>query len=100
MISNPVPWPNGNKVACAITFDIDTDSILHLEHGDNAPTMLSTMTWLKYDVIAIPRILEMYKTLRDQADIFLSGLVHGTLPGARRNDPGRRARDRGAWLSA
>ena len=32
MISNPVPWPNGNKVACAITFDIDTDSIL-LCHG-------------------------------------------------------------------
>ena len=61
MISNPVPWPNGNKVACAITFDIDTDSILHLEHRDNAPTMLSTMTWLKYDVVAIPRILEMYK---------------------------------------
>ena len=32
MIKNPVPWPNGAKVACAITFDIDTDSILHLEH--------------------------------------------------------------------
>jgi len=61
MISNPVPWPNGNKVACAITFDVDTDSILHLDHRDNAPTMLSTMTWLKYDVVAIPRILEMYK---------------------------------------
>ena len=26
MISNPVPWPNGNKVACAITFDVDTDN--------------------------------------------------------------------------
>ena len=61
MINNPVPWPNGNKVACAITFDVDTDSILHLDHRDNAPTMLSTMTWLKYDVVAIPRILEMYK---------------------------------------
>ena len=38
MIKNPVPWPNGAKVACAITFDIDTDSILHLEHRENAPT--------------------------------------------------------------
>ncbi|MBT4887984.1 MAG: polysaccharide deacetylase [Rhodospirillales bacterium] len=61
MISNPVPWPNGNKVACAITFDIDTDSILHLEHRENAPTKLSAMSWLKYDEIAIPRILDMYK---------------------------------------
>ena len=38
MISNPVPWPNGARVACAITFDIDTDSILHLEHREKAPT--------------------------------------------------------------
>jgi peptidoglycan-N-acetylglucosamine deacetylase len=61
MISNPVPWPNGAKVACAITFDIDTDSILHLKHRERALTMLSTMSWLKYDEIAIPRILELYK---------------------------------------
>tara|TARA_B100000676_G_scaffold172723_1_gene169774 strand:+ start:152 stop:1057 length:906 start_codon:yes stop_codon:yes gene_type:complete len=61
MISNPVPWPDGAKCACAITFDIDTDSILHLEHRERAPTMLSTMSWLKYDEIAIPRILEVYK---------------------------------------
>ncbi len=60
MISNPVPWPNGAKVACAITFDIDTDSILHLEHRERAPTMLSTMSWLKYDEVAIPRLVELY----------------------------------------
>ena len=60
MIKNPVPWPNGAKVACAITFDIDTDSILHLEHREKAPEMLATMSWLKYDTVAIPRILEMY----------------------------------------
>ena len=61
MIANPIPWPNGAKVACAITFDIDTDSILHLEHRENAPTKVSTMSWLKYDEVAIPRILEMYR---------------------------------------
>jgi hypothetical protein len=61
MIANPVPWPNGARCACAITFDIDTDSILHLEHGNRAPTMLSTMSWLKYDEVAVPRILEMYR---------------------------------------
>ena len=61
MISNPVPWPNGARCACAITFDIDTDSILHLEHHERASTMVSTNSWLKYDEIAIPRILEMYR---------------------------------------
>ena len=61
MISNPVPWPNGNKVACAITFDVDTDSTIHLGFRDNAPNMLATTSLVKYDEIAIPRILDMYK---------------------------------------
>ncbi len=32
MIDNPVPWPNGARCAAAFTFDMDADSILHLEH--------------------------------------------------------------------
>ena len=61
MIRNPVPWPDGAKCAAAITFDIDTDSILHLEHRERADTMLSSLSWLKYDEVAIPRILDMYR---------------------------------------
>ena len=61
MIKNPVPWPDGAKCAAAITFDIDTDSILHLEHRERADTMLSSLSWLKYDEIAVPRILDMYR---------------------------------------
>ena len=41
MIKNPVPLPHGAKVACAITFDIDTDSILHLEHRERALDMMA-----------------------------------------------------------
>ena len=61
MIRNPVPWPDGAKCAAAITFDIDTDSILHLEHRERADTMLSSLSWLKYDEVAVPRILDMYR---------------------------------------
>lgn len=61
MITNPVPWPNGAKCAVAITFDMDTDSILHLAHPDSADTKISTASWLKYDEVAIPRILNLYK---------------------------------------
>src|SRR5262245_62468144 len=32
MIRRPVPWPNGAKVAVAITFDMDADSLVHLAH--------------------------------------------------------------------
>ena len=31
LIDNPVPWPDRARCAVAITFDIDTDSILHLD---------------------------------------------------------------------
>ena len=60
MIKNPVPWPNGAKCAAAITFDIDTDSAFHLAFGEQAGNKLGSMSELKYDEIAIPRILDMY----------------------------------------
>ena len=41
LIDNAVPWPCGARCAVAITFDIDTDSILHLDFPDNAENMLS-----------------------------------------------------------
>jgi len=61
LISNPVPWPNGKKCAVAITFDMDSDSILHLAHPDSADNKVTTMSWLNYDQVAIPRILDLYK---------------------------------------
>ena len=33
MIQNPIPWPGGAKVAVAITFDMDADSLIHIEKG-------------------------------------------------------------------
>ena len=61
LIKDPVPWPNGARCAVAITFDIDTDSILHLEYPDRAKDLIATNSWLKYDEIAIPRILDIYR---------------------------------------
>ncbi|MDQ0217404.1 polysaccharide deacetylase [Peribacillus cavernae] len=61
MIKNPIKWPNGAKCAVAITFDMDSDSILHLAHPESADTRVSTLSWLKYDEIAVQRILDMYK---------------------------------------
>src|SRR5512144_2194627 len=43
LIANPMPWPNGARCAVAITFDIDTDSFLHLEQGEQAPKILSAL---------------------------------------------------------
>jgi peptidoglycan/xylan/chitin deacetylase (PgdA/CDA1 family) len=61
LIERPVPWPNGAKCAVAFTFDIDTDSFLHLGFGERAPDMVATNSWLRYDEIAVPRILRIYE---------------------------------------
>ena len=62
-IKNPPPWPGGARCAVAVTFDIDTDSLIHLEHRDRAPDLVATTSWLRYDEIAVPRILELYRRL-------------------------------------
>lgn len=62
MISNPVPWPNGAKCAACITFDMDADSILHLEHPGDSIKRVSALSMLRYGPeVAVPRILETYK---------------------------------------
>lgn len=62
MIRNPVPWPHGAKVACAITFDMDADSLVHLEHPRDSDTRVSTISMLHYGPkVGVPRILDAYR---------------------------------------
>jgi peptidoglycan/xylan/chitin deacetylase (PgdA/CDA1 family) len=62
MIRQPVPWPNGAKVAVAITFDMDADSLVHIEHPQDSITRVSTISMLKYGPqVGVPRILEGYR---------------------------------------
>ena len=62
MIRRPVPWPNGAKVAVAITFDVDGDSSLHLAFPQNAINRVSTLSMFRYGPeVSVPRILDTYK---------------------------------------
>ena len=61
MIENPVPWPNGAKCAASFTFDIDTDSFLHVMFGDSMPDKVATTSWTRYDEIAVPRLLKIFR---------------------------------------
>jgi peptidoglycan/xylan/chitin deacetylase (PgdA/CDA1 family) len=72
MINNPVPWPDGAKCAACITFDMDADSILHLEHPSDSLSRVSAMSMLRYGPeIAVPRILETYKRLGIRQTFFV-----------------------------
>src|SRR5687767_13777899 len=62
MIRRPVPWPSGARVAVAITFDMDADSLIHIEHPSDSITRVSTISMLKYGPeVGVPRILEGYR---------------------------------------
>jgi peptidoglycan-N-acetylglucosamine deacetylase len=72
MIKNPIQWPNGAKCAVAITFDMDADSILHLEYPDNSIDKISALSMLRYGPeVAIPRILDTYKQFDIQQTFFV-----------------------------
>src|SRR5690625_4875536 len=40
---------------------MDSDSILHLDYPDSADNRITTFSWLQYDKVAIPRILDIFK---------------------------------------
>ncbi len=72
MIANPVPWPNGAKVACCLTFDMDSDSLIHVDHPKDGYKRTSAISMLQYGPhVAIPRILETYKRLGIQQTFFI-----------------------------
>ena len=74
MIRNPIPWPNGAKCACAITFDMDADSLIHISRPSDAHDRLYPITMGKYGpTVAIPRILETYRRLGLTQSFFIPG---------------------------
>jgi peptidoglycan-N-acetylglucosamine deacetylase len=83
VIANPIPWPNGARCACAVTFDMDADSLVHLAHPQKSPTMISTTSMLRYGPqIAVPRILDTYRRLGLKQSFFVPGWCVEQYPAA------------------
>ncbi len=81
MISNPVPWPNGAKCACCVTFDMDADSLIHLDHPLDGYKRASAISMLQYGPqVAIPRILETYRRLGIRQTFFIPAWCMETYP--------------------
>ena len=72
MIQNPIPWPNGAKCACAITFDIDADSLIHVARPSDSHHRLYPISMGKYGPdVAVPRILDTYERLGIKQSFFV-----------------------------
>lgn len=74
MILNPIPWPNGAKCACAITFDMDADSLIHIARPEDSHDRLYPISMGRYGpTVAIPRILETYRKFGLKQSFFVPG---------------------------
>jgi len=73
MIENPIQWPNGARCAVAITFDMDTDCLLHYAHRHTADTLIGTASLLRYDLVGVPRILKIFKQYDLKQTFFVPG---------------------------
>jgi peptidoglycan/xylan/chitin deacetylase (PgdA/CDA1 family) len=83
MISNPIPWPNGARCACVISFDMDADSLIHIACPSDSYDRLYPVSMGRYGPqVAVPRILETYRRLGIKQSFFIPGWCIETYPDA------------------
>jgi peptidoglycan-N-acetylglucosamine deacetylase len=81
MIANSIPWPDGARCACAITFDIDADSLIHIARPTDGFDRLHPITMGRYGpTVAVPRILETYRRLGLTQTFFMPSWCMETYP--------------------
>jgi peptidoglycan/xylan/chitin deacetylase (PgdA/CDA1 family) len=68
-----IAWPDGARCAAAVTFDVDCDSILHLDRPTQGYRRVGTQSWLRYDEVAVPAILDLYERLGLKQTFFVPG---------------------------
>lgn len=83
LIDNPPPWPGNARCAVAFTFDMDAESLLHLNHGARAGSMLGTSSALRYGPrIAVPRLVEIARHTGIKLTAYVPGWCVETYPEA------------------
>jgi peptidoglycan-N-acetylglucosamine deacetylase len=83
MIDNPVPWPNGARCAVAFTFDMDAESLIHVNFRDTAPDRVAQASMLRYGPqIAVPRILKIFRRYGLRQSFFIPGWCAEAYPAA------------------
>ena len=68
-----IPWPNGARCAVNLSWDVDVDSMLHVEHSDCGFEQYEALSWLRYDEVAVPNIVQACADLGIRGTFFLPG---------------------------
>ncbi|HEY9648425.1 MAG TPA: polysaccharide deacetylase [Chroococcidiopsis sp.] len=75
-----IEWPDGNRCAVALSFDVDGESGMLQADPQNADR-LSVMSWARYGPkVGAPRILDMLKEKGVQASFFVPGYTAELYP--------------------
>ena len=83
MIDNPIPWPDGNRCAVSITWDVDADSGLNYYNKESADNLVASQSQTRYDpLIAVPRLVKLLKRLEMRQTFFIPGWCIDKYPGA------------------
>lgn len=83
MIDNPPPWPDGARCAVAFSFDMDADSIVHLDHPRRVNEELHALAYMRYDpLVAVPRLVRLFRDHRVPVSFFVPGWVIERYPRA------------------
>lgn len=83
MIQNPIQWPGGARCACAITFDVDADSLIHISRPADGFDRLAPISMGRYGpTVAVPRILATYAKLGIRQTFFMPAWCMETYPDA------------------
>ncbi|MBY6119271.1 polysaccharide deacetylase family protein [Mameliella alba] len=81
MLLHPLPWPDGKRLAAAITFDIDADSLIRNARLDDGHLRLAPVSMGRYGpTVAVPRILDSYRRLGLRQTFFIPAWVMETYP--------------------
>ncbi len=83
MIANRIPWPNGARCACALTFDMDADSLIHISRPVDGFDRLNPISMGRHGPnVAVPRILGTYKRLGIKQTFFIPAWCMERYPAA------------------
>ena len=83
LIDNPPPWPGGARCAACLSFDLDAESLLHLNHREVAHSRIALSSALRYGPeVAIPRLVKILRHFGLQQTFFVPGWCLETYPRA------------------
>ncbi len=53
MLQSRIPWPGGARCAICISWDVDIDTTIHLEHPDTGYKEYGVLSSLRYEEVGI-----------------------------------------------